>query len=186
MKHNPKLIGDKVYLSPIGTSDGEVTAFTRWLNDATLTIQLDIFTWHLDRGQERAALQRLSEEGNVFAIYAREEDVLIGSCALEDINWINGTAECGILIGDAERRGKGYGSDAMRLLLDWAFNGLNLRNVWLKAYSFNKYERLGFQTVGHRRQSRTVAGKHYDTVYMDILATDFKSPYIKDLLPDDA
>ena len=63
-----------------------------------------------------------------FVVIKLENDEMIGTVGLEHINQINKSATLGIMIGEKENRGKGYGEEAINLLLDYGFNYLNLNN----------------------------------------------------------
>jgi diamine N-acetyltransferase len=83
-----------------------------------------------------------------------------------------------IAIGAANCRGQGYGTEATRLMLDYAFNGLGLHSVMLTVYATNPaglraYTKAGFREIGRRRQSYLQGGTLWDTIYMDCLARDF-------------
>lgn len=113
-----------------------------------------------------------------FAIYALPDLRLIGHANLRDFNNTHGTAEFGITLGDAGERGKGYGTEAARLLLDFAFRRLNVWNVWLDTAAYNypairAYEKAGFREIGRRRGARVVAGTRRDIVLMDCTRDDF-------------
>ena len=87
-----------------------------------------------------------------------------------------GTAEFGIALG--ERRGQGLGTEATRLVLDWAFTMLGLHNVFLVTYAWNTpairaYQRAGFREIGRRRGAIVTMGERYDQVLMDAVATEF-------------
>jgi RimJ/RimL family protein N-acetyltransferase len=74
-------------------------------------------------------------------------------------------------------------------MLDYGFNVLNLNNIILKVYSFNiraikSYEKVGFKLIGLRRQARIFGNKKYDEIFMDILAEEFESKYIKKILQE--
>jgi RimJ/RimL family protein N-acetyltransferase len=104
-----------------------------------------------------------------------------------DINHINGTAMFGIVIGEKEYWSKGFGTEATKLILDYGFNILNLHNIMLGVFDFNKraiasYKKIGFKEIGKRRGDRLIAGKRYDTIFMDILAEEFESPFIKKVM----
>ena len=76
--------------------------------------------------------------------------------------------------------GKGYGADATRLLLEYAFTLLNLNSVMLGVFAFNEraiacYRRVGFREIGRRRQARIIGGQKHDAILMDILAEEFES-----------
>lgn len=170
-----KLTGEKCYLSPIDVEDAPI--FTEWLNDMELTRYLTLATYNITIGGEREALVRLSKEHN-YSIIALDTEKLIGNCGLMDLDQINRSAELGIFIGNKEYLSKGYGTEALRLLIDYAFNYLDLENILLKVYSFNEraircYEKVGFRKIGIRRNAIRRERKNYDIVLMDIVPSDF-------------
>ena len=119
-----------------------------------------------------------------FSIVNLKDDVLLGNCDLRNIDYIHRKAEVGIVIGEESNRSKGYGTDALKLLLDYGFNYLNLNNIMLNVRSFNKrviacYKKVGFKECGRRRKCFFLNGKYYDNIQMDILADEFKTNYIK-------
>lgn len=92
------------------------------------------------------------------------------------------TAEYVIMLAP-EARGKGLGTQATWLTLDYAFHITNLRMVWLKVLSPNRpairaYEKAGFRTVGALREAGYWLGQVCDEIVMDALATDFTSPSV--------
>ena len=101
-----------------------------------------------------------------------------------DLDLVNRKAMLGIVIGEKAYWGRGYGQEAVRLLLDYAFRLLNLSSVMLGTFAFNQqaihcYERLGFKEIGRRRQARVIGSRKYDVVLMDILAEEFESVYVR-------
>ena len=107
-----------------------------------------------------------------FSIVTLDNDKLIGTVGLERIDWINRTAVLGIFIGDKDYISKGYGTEAIRLVLDYGFNYMNLHNIKLNLMSFN-------ERAGRIRENKFVNGKYYDTILMDILSSEFEGEYIK-------
>ena len=132
-----------------------------------------------------------SEDETVFTIYERTAWRPIGSTALHDINHLHRTAMFGILIGEPECRGKGYGTEATRLVLDYAFTALGLHNVMLQVFEFNlagqrAYHKAGFRELGRRRQSHMMGGRLWDDIYMECLASEFASPVLgRIFVPDE-
>ena len=123
-----------------------------------------------------------------FAIYALPDLSPIGIANIRDFNNPHGTAEFGITIGDPSQRGQGYGTEATRLLLDYAFTVLGVHNVWLDTPAYNApairaYEKVGFREIGRRRGARTLAGSRYDVVLMDCIADEFIPPATR-VLPE--
>ncbi len=75
-------------------------------------------------------------------------------------------------------------------MLEYGFYVLNLNNIMLKVYAFNKraanaYQKAGFKVLGIRRQAKIFAGKKWDEIYMEILAEEFTGSYIKDLVNEE-
>jgi RimJ/RimL family protein N-acetyltransferase len=110
----------------------------------------------------------------------------LGAISLTNLNGIDfrqGTAGFGLLIGEAEARGRGCGTETTGLMLDYAFTVLGLFNVMLHVYSYNEaalraYLKAGFREFGRRSQSRVLAGQRWDEVYMECLASEFTSPVL--------
>jgi len=113
-----------------------------------------------------------------FAIRALEDDRLLGDLTLSVINWGSRDAFVGIGIGEREFWGKGYGTDAMHLILHYAFTELNLRRVTLNVFEFNQrairsYEKVGFRLEGRQRQYIQREGRRWDILYMGILREEW-------------
>jgi diamine N-acetyltransferase len=135
--------------------------------------------------QETARYDEQSAGGSVqrFTLYDRATLRPIGIAALNDIDDFNGCAEYSIVIGEGAFRGRGYGTEATRLMLDYAFTALGLRNVMLRVFESNPaairaYEKAGLRRIGQRREAQWVGGRRWDVVYMDCLAEEFESPVL--------
>jgi RimJ/RimL family protein N-acetyltransferase len=180
-KYFKKLTGELVYLSPINENDLE--KYCEWLNDMEVTRNLTISTMNVSLTSEKGYLESVARKHS-YAIITTTDDRLIGNCGLIDIDHINRNCEIGIFIGDKDYWGKGYGSEAMRLLLGYAFDFLNMRSVMLKVFTFNKrgiaaYRKLGFKEIGRRRKALIREGSEHDVLYMDLLDEEFRNPHIK-------
>ncbi len=118
-----------------------------------------------------------------FGIESIETESLVGIIDLANISWISGNAEISVFaIMDQEDRGKGFAFDSMLLLLDVAFNVLNLHNVYLWVVEFNRraiefYTKVGFTKRGNLRELAYRNGRRYDVVIMDILKPEFVEKY---------
>ena len=102
-----------------------------------------------------------------FAIRLVEKEEIIGTIALDDIEWPNRTAGLGIWSGTSDNWGKGYGTEATNLLIAYAFNELNLFRLQLTVFDFNLraislYEKLSFKREGTFRQFMERDGKRHD------------------------
>jgi len=170
-----KLIGKKCYLSPIDVNDAE--RFTEWLNDMEILVNLQLYGGAVSLDNEKAFLSELSKDHN-YSIIDLETDELIGNCGFMDIDHINKTSEVGIFIGNKEKWNKGFGTEALSLLVDYGFKALNLHNIMLKVYEFNKrgikcYEKIGFKQIGKRREALHRNLEKHNIIYMDILQNEF-------------
>ena len=116
-------------------------------------------------------------DGTSFAIEA--DGVCIGQCALFQFDAVAQSCALGITIGDKGYWGRGYGSDAIRILLDYAFRLRNIRRVYLTVNSTNEraigaYRRCGFVDEGRLRQHVWSAGQYIDLVNMGILRDEWE------------
>jgi RimJ/RimL family protein N-acetyltransferase len=119
---------------------------------------------------------RLGSELSHFTVYDRSDQAPIGFSSLFRIDHRVGTADFGIFLG--ERRGKGLGTEATRLTLDWGFTVLGLHNVMLGVAAWNErairvYAKAGFRELGRRRGAGVTMGRRYDGVLMELLASEF-------------
>ena len=127
------------------------------------------------------------QQSQVFSIVDLETDSSIGRCMLFNLDRVNRQAALGIVIGEKEYWGKGFGQDAAKLLLDYGFNLLNLNNIMLGTYSFNEraqacFRKLGFKEIGKRRQARIINMKKYDLILMDMLAEEFELSCVSQII----
>ncbi len=118
-------------------------------------------------------------DGISFAIEA--EGQLIGSCGLFNVDEVARTAELGIGIGDKTYWGRGYGREAIRLLVDYGFRHHRLHKVWLKVHARNQrairaYAACGFVEEGRQRQQVWSDGAYDDLVLMGVLRDAWTTP----------
>jgi diamine N-acetyltransferase len=174
------VVGEKVALGPLRAD--LAVAYARWMNQPEVRRGLDNRGIATQQSQEKWVQENLEKgaekepEGVEFTIYDRADSTPVGTVGLFKISHVHGTAEFGIAIG--ERRGQGLGTEATRLVLDFAFNVLQLRNVLLEAFEWNvagltAYERAGFRRIGVRRRAVTSRGRPTDLVLMDAVPEDF-------------
>jgi len=173
-----KIVGEQIYLSPFDADNSDIyTKWAEWMNDRTVA---DTFGGHFNLVSISGAKKTLEElQGYRFAIVLLDNDNLIGHISLHDINHLNRHAFLGIFIGDEEHRNKGYGSEAVCLVLDYGFKTLNLHNIMLSVHDDNIaaiscYKKIGFKEAGRRREWVFKDGKYHDVIYMDILENEFE------------
>jgi RimJ/RimL family protein N-acetyltransferase len=183
------LVGDLVALGPV--HKGILPLLWKWEND----LELSVLTGDPVSPMSPEGVDRLyerhckSDPGHAsFVIYERATMRPIGTVGLPGINYAHRTAELGIGIGEHDCWGKGYGTEATRLILDYAFNVLGLHNVMLRVFGYNErairsYQKVGFKEMGRRRQAQRIGGQAYDVVYMDCLASDFEGSVLRKFLP---
>lgn len=129
---------------------------------------------HTKEATKKWIEKQLKDENAIaFSIRTLADDRLIGDVGLDGLFWNHGDTFLGIGVGDREFWGKGYGSDAMKIVLRYAFTELNLRRVTLNVFEYNSrairsYEKLGFQHEGRVRKYLNREGRRWDLIYMGI------------------
>ena len=182
MKYFKKLVGKRIYLSPRNVEDVEV--FTEWMNDFFITDYIGRSYRTVTLQDEKEYLEKANTGKDTFAIIDIETNEMIGTIGLHSVDNVNRTATLGIFIGNKNYWSKGYGTEAIQLILDFGFNYLNLNNIELALMEFNQralkcYQKCGFKEIGRRRKCNFINGKYYDSILMDILAEEFTESYIK-------
>lgn len=171
------LRGERVRLRAIERED--IPRFLRWLNDPEVTRYLTIFMPLSREEEEHWFEQQLQDRSRKVLAIETEDGEHIGNISLEDIHWKDRQATLGIVIGEKERWGQGYGTDAVRTLLRFAFEELNLNRIQLSVFDFNErarrcYRRCGFQEEGVLRQAHYTEGRYHDVIQMAILREDWE------------
>ncbi len=158
--------------------------FARWSRDSEYMRLLDTSPARLF--SEKATKEWLEKEQEkdppglyMFMIRTLEDNKLIGEIDLDGIRWSHGDAWVGIGIGERDCWDKGYGSDAMNILLRYAFTELNLHRVTLTVFEYNPrairaYEKAGFQLEGRARQFIHRDGNRWDLIFMGILREEWE------------
>ena len=186
MQYFRKIVGDTIYLSPRGASDEEIEKFTEWMNDFQVTDYINKSEQIMTAIGEKEWLENTARknENKNFNIIDLNSNKLIGTIGLEKFNWTSRNAVLGIFIGDKNYRNNGYGTEAIKLLLEFGFKYLNLHSIRLSLLSVNErahkcYLKCGFKDAGKSREEIFLNGKYYDKLYMDILEGEFEGDYIR-------
>jgi RimJ/RimL family protein N-acetyltransferase len=171
-------VGQLVRLTaPNGEADAEIVA--RWSRDTEyhrLSDDHPAYPQSTKKAQEW--LEHDSDGSFSFVIRTLNDDRLIGGIGLWIESWAHGEAWVGIGIGEREYWSNGFGTDAMRLVLRYAFSELNLRRVSLGVFADNSrairsYEKAGFQREGLLRGDCRRDGQRWDSVSMGILREEW-------------
>ena len=177
------LVGDNVYLSPISLDD--VEKYAEMVNDIKISVGLGYLSYTniIDFESEKEFLISVKKE-KMFAVRLLKNDELLGNIGFNSVDLLNCTAVIGIMLGNPNYQRKGYGIEAVKLILDYGFSFLNLRNISLSVFEYNEaaynlYKKAGFKEVGRLRKAVEIMGKTYDVIIMDMLKEEFQSVYIK-------
>jgi RimJ/RimL family protein N-acetyltransferase len=175
------LIGERIKLIP--TKREHIESYIKWINDPEITQYLVMFR-PMTKEMEEAWYENLPKRENdfLFAIVIskeNEKEILIGNCGIHQVNWKDRFGVCGIMIGEKEYWGQGYGNEAMELLMNYGFKTLNLNRLELMVYDFNQraikcYEKLRFTREGLKRQAVFINGNYHDILIMGILQQEWK------------
>ena len=161
----------------------------RWLNDYAVLAPLGVPLRPLTREAEERQYQATDSnpEQVWFTLYERATRRPLGITGLRDIDQAQRTAEFVIFIGERAAWGRGYGTEATRLVLDYGFTALGLHSILLRVYDFNlrgirAYTRAGFREVGRWRQAHRLGDRVFAVIFMDCLATAFRDSILQPLL----
>ncbi|MEH7458799.1 GNAT family protein [Bacillus sp. JJ1127] len=176
---NNLFVGENIKLSAIRAEDVEKMAI--WQEDSEYLRNVDTdaaIPQSLHEIKEYELLKSRKSNGVSFMLRTIQEDILIGFVALHSIEWNNRAGLLAIGIGDKDHRGKGYGTEGLRLILKYAFHELNLHRVGLDVISYNQpaikaYEKVGFQMEGCMREAVQRDGKKFDRIIMGILQNEW-------------
>jgi RimJ/RimL family protein N-acetyltransferase len=168
-----------IYLRPAVRED--VPAFIRWLSDARTSRTLALIAPLSPPLEERWFDETVEHQGNDrwhFVICRIADDRPVGAIDFHDVDLRNGSAGLGIVIGQPDDTGQGYGSDALRAMVAFGFGELRLERIWLEVYEYNEgarrvYERVGFVHEGTMRHALYRAGAHHDVLRMAILREEW-------------
>lgn len=177
----PRIQGEKVLLREFRRED--IPVIHAWTNDPEIVHYLAwaVFPQTL-RETERFVEAQMSGEDPMnrgFVIGLVEGDSCIGTTGLINIDWRNRSGELGIVIGKREYLGKGYGKEAVDLLLGFGFRELNLHRISLQVFDFNErairsYQKSGLVEEGRLREAFYRDGTYHDIVIMGMTEEEFR------------
>ncbi len=167
-----------VTIRPVTEADTD--KIVRWRN-APSVVEHFIYRTPLTAADHLNWLHNRVQTGEVaqFIITDEETGEDVGSVYLRDIDLTNQKCEYGIFIGEESCRGKGIGTAAAKLALQYAFETLGMNRVFLRVFADNpraikSYEKAGFRCEGTFRDDVIIDGKAYDMVFMGILKREWE------------
>jgi RimJ/RimL family protein N-acetyltransferase len=175
------LKGARLRLTALRPDD--LSSIARWHEDAAF---MRLFDARPASPRDEATLARWLEEHQksteafVFGIRPLEADTLLGYAELDGILWNHQTGWVTIGIGDPAQRGKGYGREALTLVLRFAFQEVNLHRVQLTVFAYNApaialYEKIGFRLEGVLREFMHRDGRRYDMYLYGLLRQEWEA-----------
>jgi ribosomal-protein-alanine N-acetyltransferase len=174
------LAGKNIFLSSLSKEDN-LDEYANWINDQQTTLFMGSgrFPVTVDDLKDYIDSYRNSKDGMLLGIFLKQKDRHIGNITLHQIDWRNKFGEIGIMIGDKISHGKGYASEAISLIVDHAFNKLNLRKVYTGMVQGNEaskraFEKVGFKMEGILKEHFYLNGEYLDCYRMGLLAKEYR------------
>jgi RimJ/RimL family protein N-acetyltransferase len=176
----PFLIGKRVQLRPL--TDEDAPNLADWINDPEIR-RLVLSRFAKSIKDEKEWLASMSSTGTpqniALGVEVKRGKRLIGTVGLHTIDWVQRRAMTGILIHPLAFRGKGYGTEAKNLMLDYAFGELGMLSLWALALEGNAASirallKQGYKRSGVHRKSTLVQGVWVDSIYFDILREEWE------------
>ena len=180
----PLLYGKNIVLRDMRPED--VSGLRRWVNDLETVRYLSARYWmpqsEADTADYLDHAMHAGANGAYVAIANRENDLYLGQCDLISINWKMRSADMAIVMGDEQARGRGIGTEAIGLILAYAFAMLGLERVELEVATDNHramrcYQKAGFTLEGIKRHAFMVDGKFADLAVMAVLADEWRAAH---------
>lgn len=177
MLKKPILTGEHITLRPITVDDAE-PMFAALSDEESMRLTGTQQTFTFEQVQQFC--QRISEADDRvdYAITVKGDPTYVGEVVLNEIDWDNRSASFRIALGNQKLFGKGYGTEATQLILDFGFQTLKLHRIELEVYDFNPraqhvYEKVGFVREGVRRDVLLWNGRYQSAIIMSILEEEY-------------
>jgi RimJ/RimL family protein N-acetyltransferase len=174
---NPFIIGDKIYLRAMIDDDEAIIAITENHPNSRDTL---FYALPSSMQSIKDKWTKLKDDSNsiVLVICKKSPDKPIGISAFHRIDWVGRMAIFYIAIAEAENRSKGFGTEATHLMVNYAFNTLNLNRIQLHVAvknekAINVYKKIRFEIEGTLRQAMYLDGQYHDFYVMGLLKSDY-------------
>jgi RimJ/RimL family protein N-acetyltransferase len=173
---NPFIVGERIYLRPLEPGQDN-RDYARWRNDEEIRRYFNVYPSSDAKGKERIEELYKSFSHIIFGVALKSDNTLIGLVGLKDINLLNQSAEFYNII-DRAYWGKGYSTEATRLMIRYGFMELNLNRIQTQDMEENvggwrSDEKVGFRYEGTLREAIARFGKFHDVRVYSILRREF-------------
>lgn len=175
--------GDRLYLRPFTVEDSELLYAALFDEEVRRLTGTQHIT---SKSMTDKYIERVMEDSErvQLMIVLKEGDRVIGELALIDIDSVNRNAHLRIALFYEEDCNKGYGSEAIKLLLEHGFGVMNLHRIELSVFSYNAraikaYEKLGFVEEGRHRETLYYNHAYHDSIMMSILEDEYRAKYVQ-------
>lgn len=167
----------RVVLRPLMASD--YILLQVWINDPEVTQFLNAYLPAMEEDQKEWIEKVRKEKSRNIIFMIVVDGKPIGTMGIHGIDHINRIATTGALIGEKEYWGKGYGSEAKMLVLQYAFHVLNLRKIVSNVIAFNGRSKnyslkCGYVEEGRRKEQYYVKGSYHDEILMAVFRPDWE------------
>ena len=174
---NPFIVGERIYLRPLEPAQDN-HHYSTWMNDEEIRQYFSIYPTSDTRGKERLELLYKDGKHIIFGVALKGDNQLIGLVGLKDINYVNQSAEFYVIIGDRTIQGRGYGTEATKLMFQYGFMELNLNRIQTQDMEGNiggwrADEKAGMKYEGTLRQVILRFGKYHDVRVYSILRSEY-------------
>lgn len=168
----------KIYLSPVNVNE-HLDYFSKWLNEDTSILAFNgFYNKILNEDNVKSIIEMWTQGQQGALLIVTNEHQIIGSISLFNINNFIKSGEIGIFI-EKKYQNHGYGNEAMRLIIEYAFNILNFRYLVVNCYSHNInalpfYKKLGFKEYGCLKDGIYYNGSFFDVHMLQLFRQDYK------------
>jgi RimJ/RimL family protein N-acetyltransferase len=177
--HHPFLTSKLVDLAPPEIEDAE--ALAGWLNDPAVWVPFArLWPTNVEAERQWISSQPSRRDEINFVIFEKPSGRPVGLVGLRSLDAANATGRLGVLVGEPADRGRGLGTEAVKLILGHGFDFLGLRRVNLAVLADNAgaihiYEKLGFVREGLERKAVLRGGRYADVIHMGLFAEEFRA-----------